>query len=131
MLYKTSARFDRLFAATVSLMVILTSGCTSYRPVAVHGSQLQDALALGVVLRPGDRVRLHLADGEIREVEVASLSDVDLTTDDGDSVDFSKIETIESRTLSKGKTTAAVVGGSLVVTILLLGAALSSLVFFP
>ncbi len=88
-------------------------------------------MALEVLLRPGGRVKMHLADGEPREVEVVSLSDVGLTTDDGDSVDFAKIETIESQTFSKGKTTAAVVGGSLVVTILLRGAALSSLSFFP
>lgn len=65
----------RLVCKTLSLLLVLAiSACSTMKPVQMSPSELQQNIAAGELLEPGDKVRLALDGGEHYELEVTNLS---------------------------------------------------------
>ncbi|MBD3647662.1 MAG: hypothetical protein HUJ31_09485 [Pseudomonadales bacterium] len=116
-------------SAIAVIFSLLATGCTAYKPVQLESQQLRDQLPLGDIVRAGDRVRLHMNSGEVHQVVVETLDETEMQTSKG-TYRFRDIASIESRDFSRARTTALVVGTTLV-TYLLISALVASMAFFP
>ena len=95
----------RCFAAAVSVLVLLMSGCTTFRPMAGTQEEVQQKILAGEALAAGDRVRLTTADGEVHEIRVESVA-LDSGTISGrrDEVPIRDVVALEQRMRAPGKT---------------------------
>ena len=110
----------RCFAAALSVLglVLLMSGCTTFRPVVGTQEEVQRRILDGEVLAAGDRVRLTTADGQVREIRVESVTlDSGTISGGGDAVPIRNVVALEQRVRAPGKTWG-LVGG---LALLLLG----------
>lgn len=103
-------------------------GCTTYHPVDLPVERLRQELALGNLTRPGDTVKVRLANGQSMQVSVVGHTESGLITSSGE-IAFEDIIGMEARVPDDVKTTTAILGVSTLVSLLLLSAALSSLAF--
>ena len=90
------------------LIVCMTGGCTTLRPVANVPSDLSQHFNDGGVLQPGDRVVITTTAGVRHQFRVRSVHD-GVIYGDHDSVPFSEVATVERREPSGAKTTILVV----------------------
>jgi hypothetical protein len=114
-----------------AICLLQTGGCTSYRPVPLEPESLQEELRLGNLVRRGDRIRVATQSGESVTLVVDQVGEDHLTAVEGLVIPYADIASIESRDYDAVKTTVAVVGGSTLLTVVLISAALSSVVFLP
>ncbi len=77
------------------LIVSLVSGCTTYRVASIQGSP-QGAPVTVQEIEPGDKVRVTLNSGEVREFSVTAV-DADRISGDGEAHNFSDIKVLEVR----------------------------------
>jgi hypothetical protein len=108
------------FAAALSGLglVLLISGCTTFRPVVGTEEELQGRLLGGELLAAGDRVRLTTADGQVHEIRVESVTlDTGTISGGDDAVAISNVVALEQRVRAPAKTWG-LVGG---LALLLLG----------
>ena len=87
----------------VAVMVIALAGCSTLRPVAGTAPELQERIASGAVLKPGDRVRITTADSHIYEFAVTAIRD-DAIEGKGVAVPLAQVATVKKRYTSTGKT---------------------------
>jgi hypothetical protein len=126
------SRLTRRAATIVLALCLLQSGgCTSYRPVPLESDTLHQELRLGNLVRPGDRIRVATQSGESVTLVVDQVGEEHLTAVGGPVISYTDIVSIESRDYDPVKTTVAVIGGSTILTVILISAALSSVVFLP
>jgi len=99
-------------------MLLSLGGCVSYQPVPMKDEQLHQELARGNVLRAGDRARLVLVDGTVRDVRVTAVYPERLETSTGQ-VALGDIQTIQTRKADLLRTTllvgGIVIGSSLII----------------
>jgi hypothetical protein len=86
------------------LIVSMTGGCTTLRPVANVPTDLSQHFGDGGVLKPGDRVVITTVAGAMHKFRVSSVHD-GVIYGDHDSVPFSEIASIQRRETSAAKTT--------------------------
>ncbi|XOV89846.1 MAG: hypothetical protein ACFHX7_08150 [Pseudomonadota bacterium] len=120
-------RTNQVLAILVALLPVV-SACTSYQPVAMPADRLREELAVGNIVRSGDRVRIHLANGEQMSTVVTGLTESGLITSAGE-IAFASVTGIDASVHDETATTVAVLGGSVIVGLILATAALSSVAF--
>jgi len=103
------------------LMLTLT-GCATMSPIAGSPTELQQRVAAGELLRPGDQVRITTADGNRHEFRVTSVSGYSI---DGkqESILVKDIFAVEKREASIGGTVVLVMVTALAATALVAVAA--------
>ncbi|SFN06633.1 hypothetical protein SAMN05216516_102180 [Izhakiella capsodis] len=108
-------------------MTLLTTGCHSYYGVNVRQQSLNNGsyYLMQPPLYSGDKIRFQLKSGEKGELTVSRTDPQNIYADDGRVVPVSQISSLEKREVSNGKT-AAVVGGSSAVLVIVLFAAFVS-----
>jgi hypothetical protein len=98
--------------------MLLTSGCTTFRPVVGTTEELQRRVLDDEALAAGDRVRLTTSDGEVHEMRIESVILDSATISGGDDTVLIKdVIAIEQRVRAPAKTWG-LVGG---LALLLLG----------
>jgi hypothetical protein len=99
---------------TVLGLIICLIGCTTLQPVSGNRASLQQRLASGEVLKPGDSVDILTKDGKTHSFSVKSVS---ANTIDGqkESISIDQVTLIQKRTLNVGATALAVGLGVVVV----------------
>jgi len=112
--------YCRCFAVAFSdlVLVLLISGCTTFRPVVGTQEEVQRRILEGEALAAGDRVRLTTADGQVHEFRVESVTpDSGMVFGERGSVPIRDVVTLEQRVRAPAKTWG-LVGG---LALLLLG----------
>ena len=103
----------RGFAAALSALglLLLISGCTTFRPVVGTPEEVQRKILNGEVLAAGDRVRLTAKDGQVHEIRVESVA-LDSGTISGgrEAVPIRNVVALEQRVYAPGKTWGLVGG---------------------
>ena len=94
------------------LIFIMSTGCTSMKPVRMTSGQLQDATYLENSVKKGDDIKVIMKDGTKHEFTVIELTD-QLIIGKNISVPIHDISTLEIETVSIGKTS--------IVTVVILG----------
>jgi hypothetical protein len=99
---------------TVLGLIICLIGCTTMQPVTGNPSILQQRIASGELLKPGDYVIIRTTDGRTHVFSVRSVS---ASTIDGqdESVSIDQVALIQKRKLNVGETALAVGLGVVVV----------------
>jgi hypothetical protein len=90
------------------LIVCMTGGCTTLRPIANAPTDLSQHFSDGGVLRPGDRVVITTTAGATHRFRIRSVRD-GVIYGDHESVPFSEIASVQRREVSATKTTILVV----------------------
>jgi hypothetical protein len=105
-------------ASAILALVLAISGCTTLRPVAGTGEELQRRILDGELLAAGDRVLLTTADGASHKVRIESV-DPDTGTISGgrDAIPIGTVTALEQRVRAPAKTWG-LIGG---LALLLLG----------
>ena len=104
-------------AASVGVLLLI-SGCTTFRPVVGTQEEVQRRILDGEALAAGDRVRLTTVDGEMHALRVESvLLDRGMISGGGDAVPIRDVVALEQRVRAPAKTWG-LVGG---LALLLLG----------
>ena len=102
------------------LVVVLTlsvaTGCTSMR------SYHSVSAASAAQIEPGSTATIEFVNGDSEQVEIHSYGETSLEVVSADrtvrSIDYAEIRTIHAKSLDKGRTAGAVIGGVLVLGLL-------------
>src|SRR5271169_6174808 len=99
---------------TVLGLIICLVGCTTLQPVTGNPAALQQRIASGALLKPGDDVDILTKDGRTHVFAVKSVS---ASTIDGqnESISIDRVALIQKRKLNVGATALAVGLGVVVV----------------
>ena len=103
----------RCFGAVSSVLglVLLISGCTTFRPVVGTRDEVQRKILDGEALAAGDRVRLTTADGQMHEIRVESVTlDSGMISGERGSVPIKDVVALEQRVRAPAKTWGLVGG---------------------
>lgn len=101
----------------VLAMALVLGGCTRMQEVPLAPTPLQEAV------KPGEKVRVTLRDGTVRELEVTAVEPEAIVAGE-ERVAAAEIVKLERREVDVGKTAAATVGGLALVGLVILGIAL-------
>lgn len=103
--------FAAMVLATTALAIGTSAGCTSLHAVQMPKEDVQEQIASGQLLKPGDRVRLTTADGKVHDFAVTAVDAADGTIKGArDSVRIAEVTTVAKRRVSVGKTLGLVFG---------------------
>jgi len=99
---------------TVLGLIICLIGCTTLQPVTENPASLQQRIASGELLKPGDDVDILTKDGR---THVFSVKSVNASTIDGqnESISIDQVVLVKKRKLNVGETVLAVGLGVVVV----------------
>ena len=114
-------KIPRLRTAVLLSAALLSTACTTLRPVEGSPAELRPRITSGELLKSGDRVQLVTTDQKTHRFTVKSVG-ADRVEGASESIPVEQISALEKRQFSRGKT-IALVGG------LLGGAALGLLVY--
>ena len=95
-------------SATIAILAIALSACTTLRPVAGTPAELQRGLVAGTLLKTGGHMLIQTKNGRSHKFAVTRLT-ADRVERKGESVSFDTIEWINKRHISGGRV-AAIVG---------------------
>ena len=112
----------------VIVIVLMTSGCTTLKPVEMSPEELQQKIAAGEIIEVGDKVKVVTADGTVHKFEVSEIT-ADRVSGKDVELPVADIIAVETREFSAGKTTALVAGGTFVYVLLAAVAAAATLGF--
>jgi hypothetical protein len=98
---------EDLLIALIIGIGLLGAGCTTLQPVTGNPAAVQQRIASGALLKPGDHVVVLTKDGRTHDFKVTSVS---ASTVEGryQSISIDQIASIQKRKLSVGKTALAV-----------------------
>jgi hypothetical protein len=87
------------------LLTMMMAACTAFQAVDGSSSEIQQRIAVGELLRPGDEVRVFTLDGSVHEFRVTQ---VDVRggnlLGETESIPFAEIRAIEKREFDLGTT---------------------------
>ncbi len=90
------------FLASI-MILLLFSGCTTFRPVELESRQLQEKLSAGEIIHVKDKVKIHTSDGVNHRFKVKEMSDGLIAGSKGN-VRIEDIVSLEKREFSAVKT---------------------------
>jgi hypothetical protein len=91
--------------AAILGLILLISGCTTYRPVDGTAEELQRRILDGELLAAGERVRLTTADSAVHELLIGSVDSANGTiAGEGDTVPIGAVVALERRVRAPAKT---------------------------
>lgn len=94
-----------------ALLILSCVACTTLEPVAVPAAELQSQLRAGMLVKPGDRVRLVTADETVHRFRVTEVSsEQGVVIGRNERVLMDEIVAVETREVSVGRT-ALLTGG--------------------
>ncbi|HXY96856.1 MAG TPA: hypothetical protein VEH00_07755 [Steroidobacteraceae bacterium] len=96
------------------LIVLLSTGCTTLRPIGGSPSELQQRINSGELLRVGDRVEVVTSDGNTHRIIVTKLGDGRIEGGN-ESISVERIVSLQKREFSGGKTLALIGAAALAV----------------
>ena len=80
----------------IAILIVCIAGCTTLRPVAGVRADLEQRIASGELLTPGDRVKIRTADDKVHRFTVTSI-DPKVIYGKRESVPIDQIVSIEKR----------------------------------
>jgi hypothetical protein len=106
---------------SILILILAIAGCTSMKPVAMPPDQLHERISAGDIINEGDKVKIVTTDGKTHQFTVTAVNDESIV---GDAIDIpiTDIVTLKTKEYS-GDNTAALVGGSSVILVLISAAA--------
>jgi len=103
-----------------ALIVLLSTGCTTLRPVNASSNELQQRINSGGLLRVGDELEVVTSDGKIHQLTVARLGDGRIEGRN-ESINVDQVASLRKREFSGGRT-LALIGGVAVAVVLAVAA---------
>jgi hypothetical protein len=94
------------------LIVLLSAGCTTLRPISGSPGELQQRINSGELLKAGDRVEIVTSDGNTHRIVVTKVADGRIEGSN-DSIGVDRVVSVQKRELSGGKTWALIGGVAL------------------
>jgi len=92
-----------------ALIVLLSAGCSSLRPIEASPGELQRRINSGGLLKVGDRLEIVTSDGKPHQITVTRLGDGRIEGKN-ETISVDQIASVRKREFSAGKT-LALVGG--------------------
>jgi hypothetical protein len=87
------------------LLALISSGCTTLRPIEASSAEIQHRISSDGLLRPGDQVKIVAVDGSIHEFRVIRVdTDKGLVIGKRDVIPVKEVGAVEKRTLDVRKT---------------------------
>jgi hypothetical protein len=90
-------------------LLIVSSGCTTLRPIAGSPAELRQRIESGELLKPGDRVLIVTADDKRHRFAIKSI-DAGTIRGRSQSVPIEQVVTVQQRQFSRAKTTGLIIG---------------------
>ena len=91
------------------VILLLASGCTTFKPVGLESEKLHEQLYAGEIIHVEDKVKILTSDGIDHRFEVLEIKENRIMGSEV-SIPFENIVAIEKRQFSAVKTTVLVVG---------------------
>ena len=102
---------SRILPAFLLIITISNISCTTLTPTEVSPEQIQQLLAAGNLLGPGDRVEIATSDGKVYEFRVTQIDqEAGLVLGENEQLPIKDIVAVKTREFSMGKT-ALLAGG--------------------
>ena len=107
---------------SVSLVILLMSGCSTVKPVEMTPEQVQQKISAGELIAVGDKVKVATTDDEVYDFKVTAVTNQQILGDEI-KIPIDKVVAIETKRFSAGKT-AALAGGTVVLWAIIVAVAL-------
>ncbi|AGB84047.1 hypothetical protein D781_3853 [Serratia sp. FGI94] len=105
----------------LAVVVILLSGCTSYRHVKLENQPLNNGsyYLTEPPIYAGDKIKYQLMNGEKGEMSVVQVTPQSIIGNNHVTIPLSQIDMLEKQEVSTAKTGAAVGGGAVAIGVIL------------